>query len=149
MSHQSWLTFSHSLASVSVLDAQRLNASLACLDQGQRKASLQSRTRNPIFVHVTFESGLPLVRLFGVRSPDIVVGANARMLQGFIHRTARTVKCFSRGIQNSTSWSCTVYFSMRMMLNTAAVILIEEPTSVYADLYVTFIRRMGPMGKEP
>jgi hypothetical protein len=34
-------------------------------------------------------------------------------------------------------------------LNTAvAVILIEKPTSVYADLYVTLVRRTEPMGKE-
>jgi hypothetical protein len=39
---------------------------------------------------------------------------------------------------------------MWTMLNIAsvAVILIEEPTSIYGDLYVTLVRRTEPMGKK-
>lgn len=45
---------------------------------------------------------------------------------------------------------CTVYYVDDPELNTAvAVILIEEPTSVYADLYhVTLVRRTEPMSKD-
>jgi hypothetical protein len=35
------------------------------------------------------------------------------------------------------------------MLNTAAVILIEELTSIDADLFVTLVRQTEPMGKKP
>jgi hypothetical protein len=35
------------------------------------------------------------------------------------------------------------------MLNNAEVILIEEPTPIYVDLYVILVRQTELMGKEP
>ncbi len=56
-----------------------------------------------------------------------------------------------QGHSNSASYydRSLVQYTMWTMLNTATVILIEEPTSVNADLYVTLVRQTEPMGKKP
>ena len=48
-----------------------------------------------------------------------------------------------RGIPNSASQSCTIYYA------DDAVILIEQSTSVYVNLYVTLVSQTEPMSKEP